>query len=155
MNRFVIIMAALLLAIACNTNKSGDNTNEETRKKAADLQKQYDERKGVGKFTQVDINPSIDITMVTAGNKIYDVKCASCHKLSSEKLVGPGWKGVTERREPVWVMNFITNTEEMLTKDPALQSQLEICMVKMPNQNLTDTDARNVYEFMRKNDTNK
>jgi len=24
--------------------------------------------------------------------------------------------------------------------------------VRMPNQNLTDDDARNVYEFMRKND---
>jgi hypothetical protein len=40
----------------------------------------------------------------------------------------------------------------MLNKDPKAQAMLEICMVKMPNQNLTDADARNVLEFMRQND---
>ena len=49
-------------------------------------------------------------------------------------------------------MNFVTNVEEMLNKDPKAQAQLEVCLVRMPNQNLTDDDARSVYEFMRKND---
>jgi len=87
-----------------------------------------------------------------AGNKVYSVKCSACHKLTEEKLVGPGWKGVTTRHEPVWIMNFVTNTDEMITKDPAVQAQLEICMVRMPNQSLSDEDARNLLEFMRKND---
>jgi hypothetical protein len=49
-------------------------------------------------------------------------------------------------------MNFATNVDEMLAKDPEAQAQLEICLVRMPNQNLTDDDARHVFEFMRKND---
>jgi len=49
-------------------------------------------------------------------------------------------------------MNFVTNTDEMITKDPKAQAMLEICLVRMPNQNLTDTDARDLLEFMRKND---
>jgi len=28
-------------------------------------------------------------------------------------------------------------------------------LVRMPNQNVTDDDARNIYEFMRKNDSKK
>lgn len=80
------------------------------------------------------------------------MKCASCHKLTNEKLVGPGWKGVTDRRQPEWIMNFVTNTEEMLHKDTAAQNLLEVCLVQMPNQNLSDDDARSVLEFMRKND---
>jgi hypothetical protein len=40
----------------------------------------------------------------------------------------------------------------MLTKDPEAQAQLEICLVRMTNQNLSDHDARHIYEFMRKND---
>ena len=40
----------------------------------------------------------------------------------------------------------------MIDKDPELQAQLEICLVRMPNQSLTDTDARNILEFMRQND---
>jgi cytochrome c551/c552 len=83
------------------------------------------------------------------------VKCSACHKLTEEKLVGPGWKGVTERFKPEWIMNFVTNTDAMLDKDPKAQAQLEICLVRMPNQNISDEDARNVYEFMRKNDSKK
>jgi hypothetical protein len=49
-------------------------------------------------------------------------------------------------------MNFVTNVDEMLNKDPKAQAQLEVCLVRMPNQNLTDDDARAAYEFMRKND---
>jgi len=49
-------------------------------------------------------------------------------------------------------MNFVTNVDEMLQQDPKAQAMLEICLVRMPNQNLTDDEARNVYEFMRKND---
>jgi hypothetical protein len=49
-------------------------------------------------------------------------------------------------------MNFVTNTDDMLDKDPKAQAMLEICMVRMPNQNLSDDDARNVLEFMREND---
>ena len=49
-------------------------------------------------------------------------------------------------------MNFATNVDEMLNKDPKAQAMLEVCLVRMPNQNLTDQDARSVLEFMRKND---
>lgn len=90
--------------------------------------------------------------MAVNGNKTYSVKCSSCHKITDEKLVGPGWKGVTSRYSAAWVMNFITNPDEMLNKDPKAQAQLEICLVRMPSQNLTDNDARALYEFMRKND---
>ena len=90
--------------------------------------------------------------MAKAGNEVYDIKCSSCHRLTKEKLVGPGWKDVTTRRKPEWIMNFATNTDEMISKDPAAQAMLEECMVRMPNQNLSDEDARHVYEFMRKND---
>ena len=49
-------------------------------------------------------------------------------------------------------MNFITNTDVMIDKDPEVQAQLELCLVRMPNQNLSDEDARNLLEFMRQND---
>ena len=40
----------------------------------------------------------------------------------------------------------------MINKDPKVQAQLEICLVRMPNQNLSDDDARALLEFQRKND---
>jgi len=111
-----------------------------------------DDKRGIGKFTNVELAPKLDAAMATTGESISKTKCLSCHKLTDEKLVGPGWKGVTERRTPEWIMNFVTNTEEMLNKDPQAQASLEICLVRMPNQNLKDEEARQVLEYMRKND---
>jgi len=49
-------------------------------------------------------------------------------------------------------MNFVTNTYENLDRNATAQMLLEECMVRMPNQNLSDDDARHVLEFMRNND---
>ena len=43
----------------------------------------------------------------------------------------------------------------MLDKDPEAQKLLELCMVRMPNQNLSLEDARQVLEFQRSNDGEK
>ena len=56
--------------------------------------------------------------MAAKGEKIVGLKCGSCHKMTDEKLVGPGWKGVTTRHKPEWIMNFTTNTDVMIDKDP-------------------------------------
>lgn len=49
-------------------------------------------------------------------------------------------------------MNFITNPDAMIDKDPKVQAQPEICLVRIPNQGLSDDDARNLLEFMWQND---
>jgi cytochrome c551/c552 len=108
--------------------------------------------KGIGKFQNVELTHPLDEKLVAKGKEVAEVKCMSCHKLTDEKLVGPGWKGVTDRRTPEWIMNFVTNVDEMLDKDAEAQAMLEVCMVRMPNQNLSDDEARAVLEFMRKND---
>ena len=112
----------------------------------------YDPNRGSGKFSHVDLGNKLDMSLAVSGEKIYNIKCSGCHKVTNEKLVGPGWKGVTGKYKPEWIMNFITNTDEMLNKDPKAQAQLEICLVRMPDQSLADKDARSLLEFMRKND---
>lgn len=156
MKKLIIISGVIALIYACsgntekkepaeNPNAVSDLFKEDSSSKALDA-------KGIGKFKDVQIAAALDAAMAKAGNDIYDLKCSACHKLTKEKLVGPGWKDVTTRRKPEWIMNFATNTDEMISKDPAAQAMLEECMVRMPNQSLSDDDARHVYEFMRKND---
>jgi cytochrome c5 len=101
---------------------------------------------------QVQITHPLNKDWVASGKSIYELKCQPCHKLTEEKLVGPGWRDVTKRRTPVWIMNMITNTEYMLDKDSEAQKLLELCMVRMPNQNLSFDEARHVLEFQRSND---
>lgn len=124
--------------------------------KVEDLTKDQPEVHGT-QLTEADISlkTPLDQTMVTAGKSIYGMKCQSCHNLTEVKLVGPGWKDVTKRRQPLWIMNMITNVDMMLETDPEAQKLLELCMVRMPNQNISKDEARNVLEFMRSNDGEK
>ena len=107
------------------------------------------------KESDITLSNPLDATMVAAGKGIYEMKCASCHRLSEEKLVGPGWKDVTKRRKPVWIMNMITNVDMMLETDAEAQKLLEQCMVRMPNQNISKDEARQILEYMRSNDGEK
>lgn len=143
--------ATLMINTGCG-NDEGDKTEETTETTTTTDANTGSDPRGIGKFTKVELTHPLDENMVAQGKSVYEVKCASCHKLTDEKLVGPGWKGVTDRRTPEWIMNFSTNVDEMIEKDTAAQRMLEECLVRMPNQNLTDEDARAVLEFMRKND---
>jgi hypothetical protein len=104
---------------------------------------------------ELSITNPLNTAWVTEGKSIYEVKCQACHKLNSERLVGPGWSGLTKKRNPEWIINMITNVEVMLEKDPAAQRLLEECLVRMPNQNLNKEQARMVLEFQRFNDGEK
>ena len=111
--------------------------------------------KGIGRFRNIQLTHPLNENMVNRGRTIYETKCFACHKLTKETLVGPGWSGVTKRRQPEWIMNWITNTKVMLDKDLAAKADLVVCLIRMPNQDLTDDQARNVLEFMRSNDGEK
>ncbi|MBK6342268.1 MAG: cytochrome c [Flavobacteriales bacterium] len=91
----------------------------------------------------------IDQAMVEKGKATYDVKCQACHSTGPNRVVGPGWKGVTERRKPEWIMNMMLNIDVMLETDPEAQKGLEECLVRMPNQGLSKDQGREVLEFMR------
>jgi hypothetical protein len=160
MKRNLIVISGFLtiltLIVSCggaakeNTDNAGTN---ETPKSMVETADSYDPKRGEGKFDETNVTiAALDDAMALKGESISGTKCNSCHKMTDEKLVGPGWKGVTERRTPHWIMNFITNPDPMIDKDPEVQAQLELCLVRMPNQSLADEEARQILEFMRKND---
>lgn len=158
-----IAFAALAFTLfSCGGDKKTDSipsgsaettaaTNEESTAEMEATAAKYDPNRGLGKHENVDVS-KFDPAMAAAGKKVAEVKCTSCHKTTDEKLVGPGWKGVTTRQTPAWIMNFISNPDPMIDVDPELQKQLELCLVRMPNQGLSDTEAREVLEYMREID---
>lgn len=104
------------------------------------------------KQSDISLSNPLNQEWIKSGQSIYDLKCMACHKLTDEKLVGPGWKGLTKLRQPHWIINMITNVDMMLASDPEAQKLLEQCLVRMPNQNVSREEARTILEFMRKND---
>ncbi|MBL0233354.1 MAG: cytochrome c [Chitinophagaceae bacterium] len=149
----------LALAIASfglfSCGNEGVNKDEKTVD-LQDLTKNQPEQHGSElKESDIVVTNPLNAEWVKAGQAIYNLKCQSCHRLTGDKLVGPGWKDVTKRRTPLWIMNMATNVEMMLETDPEAQKLLEQCMVRMPNQNLNKEQARTVVEFMRSNDGEK
>src|SRR5580692_12422570 len=110
MKRIMLLGILSVAVFACNSGGSGESTKVPADTTAAATgNTSYDSTIGVGKFTHVALSPNLDADLATGGEVIYGAKCAACHKLTDEKLVGPGWKGVTVTRKPEWIMNFITN----------------------------------------------
>lgn len=114
-----------------------------------------DPTKGIGAVKNVTLHTPLEADRLQRGLAIYEMKCSACHKLDDQRVVGPGWKDVTKRRKPEWIMNMVTNVEVMLDQDPEAQKLLELCLTRMPNQNISIGDARDVLEFMRQNDGEK
>lgn len=157
----MLVLTALVFACAPDKPKekedfgdAGSDTESAAGKNAVE-EAMTDPTKGLGAVTSVTLKTPLEQTRVDRGLAIYEMKCSACHKLNDQRIVGPGWQGITKRRKPEWIMNMVTNTDIMLDKDPEAQKLLELCLVRMPNQNISVGDARDILEYMRKNDGEK
>lgn len=154
----VIIPGAVALlfycVIGCSPEKpSYENAQKQPSKNA--VEEVSDPAKGIGQVKHVTLNNPLDAERVRRGKDIYEMKCQPCHRLDDQRVVGPGWKDITRKRRPEWIMNMITNVDVMLDQDPEAQKLLELCLTRMPNQNVSIGDARDILEFMRQNDGEK
>lgn len=156
-----LLISTATLFYACGGNQTqteeeSASSNVESTQAAPDAgpvdTKAKSDSKGVGKFTSVEVG-AIDAEMAKKGEAIFTSKCAACHQTTDAKVVGPGLKGVTERRTPEWIMNMITNPEEMTKSDPVAKALFEEHLVQMTFQNVSDDESRSILEFLRENDT--
>lgn len=152
MKKIIVFLTVIAFLIACGGDTSEtSNADTPTPKSMVKKDEPADDGKGIG-IEHVELNSPLVASMVENGKGIYELKCAACHKLTDQRVVGPGWQGITEKRKPEWIMNMTLNVEVMLEKDPQARELLKECLVKMPNQNLTEQEARDVLEFMYAND---
>lgn len=150
----ILILSALFAS--CAPDKPLENQQGESSGKADNaVAANSDLTKGLGEVKNVTLNIPLEQERIVRGKAIYEMKCQACHKLNDQRVVGPGWQNVTTRRKPEWIMNMITNVDVMLDTDPEAQKLLELCLMRMPNQNVSVGDARDILEFMRQNDGEK
>jgi len=103
---------------------------------------------GIGPVTEVVTVGPIDKAMAEEGEKLFEVKCGACHKMT-ERYVGPPLGDVTARRSAAFIMNQMLNPEGMYTKHPETKKLLGEYMTQMPNLGLTQEQARQVVEYLR------
>lgn len=161
MKKLLMMLLAFAMITSCAPDKSKvaeeDDSYEAIHSKPSKnaVAEVTDPTKGLGQIKDVVLKTPLETERVERGKAIYEMKCQACHKLDEMRVVGPGWKDVTKRRKPEWIMNMILNVDMMLDQDPEAQKLLELCLMRMPNQNVSIGDARDIVEFMRQNDGEK
>jgi len=148
-----VYLASFIVFTSCgggNSGSSGNETVTSEENKVVDT-KAFSNSKGIGKFSDVKLE-AVDAAKADIGKTIFATKCATCHKLTDIKFVGPGLKGVTDRRTPEWILNMMTNPAEMIAKDPVAKQLFTEILSPMAFQNISEDDATNILNYLRQND---
>jgi mono/diheme cytochrome c family protein len=82
------------------------------------------------------------------GKTVFDTKCSACHKWE-ERYVGPALDGVTQRRQPEWIMNMILNPEEMIKNDDQAKALFAQYLTPMTFQNVSKDEATAILTYFR------
>ncbi len=112
-------------------------------------------------FAQDAAAPAADPTAAAApagdggdaakGETIFKNNCASCHNTSAEKSVGPGLKGINERRELPWLVKWIHNSQAMIAAGDPYATNLykqynQAQMTSFPN--LSEDDIKGILAYV-------
>jgi mono/diheme cytochrome c family protein len=86
----------------------------------------------------------------TSGKDLFDSHCAACHSLGSERIVGPGLEGVTQRRSRAWLSSFISDPERMVAeKDPIALELKAKYEISMPNLKLSGAQIDLILGYLQ------
>lgn len=150
--KFPLLFALLGFLIgfySCTPSDKPSETTTTTTQPAAPAVSDPMQNKGIGPVKSVTLAAEIDQEMAARGKEVYNAMCTACHR-TDQKFIGPAPVGILERRSPEWIMNMILNPDQMVKEDPiAKQLLIEFNGSPMANQNLTETQAREILEFFR------
>lgn len=138
----------LLVGLAACAGEADRESADTQSQDQADMLSQTELEHGIGPIQELELSPIIDTVLVSQGQAVFTTKCAACHKLE-ERYVGPPLGQVLDRRSPEFVMNMMLNPDEMAKKHPEGKDMLAEYFTLMPSQNLTESDARSILEYLR------
>ena len=145
-----LVSILVLGLLACGGGNGDDAGSADAPPASADGDglSAFEVEHGIGPITEVMVLGEFDPAMAAAGEAVFTTKCSACHKMT-ERYVGPALGDVTERRSPAFIMNMILNPKEMYERHPEGKALLAEYLSYMPNQNVTQDEARAVVEYLR------
>ena len=143
----LLISITFLLLEACGGDSKSNETNPSNKANTFGLS-DWEFENGFGPIKKKLYLMPLDKSMAAEGEKIFESKCASCHKLD-ERYVGPAQRNVLQRVTPEFFMNTVLNPDENLQKHPHSKEMLATYMTKMTNQNIDLEGARKLLEYFR------
>lgn len=81
----------------------------------------------------------------------FDKKCSGCHTIGGGVLKGPDLKGVSERRQEAWLIQFIKSSASLIESGDADAVKLynEFEQRDMPDQRLSDGEIIAILNFVK------
>jgi len=146
-----VTILILLMIAACGNDSDKEKPEEFSGEKKTNVSglSEFELKHGFGPIKkELKLGP-IDKTVAANGEKIFESKCATCHKLD-EKYTGPAQRDVLQRVSPEFFMNMVLNPDENIEKHPhAKEMLIKYNMQKMTNQNINVKDALALLEYFR------
>jgi len=143
----LILIATALLLMGCGSDSPDSSGGSATPATPAGLTEEQLEH-GIGPITAFDPGP-LDNALADRGMEYFKLKCSACHKMEG-RYVGPELGTVTNDRSPAYLMNMMLNPAEMIEKHPEAKKKFAEFMTPMPNQNLSEDEARAILEYLRR-----
>jgi cytochrome c551/c552 len=84
------------------------------------------------------------------GAQIFKQNCTACHVLGETKLIGPGLKGITEKRDKGWLKKWINNSSELIASGDADAIAIfeEYNKVAMTNFYFSDEEFEALFGYL-------
>jgi mono/diheme cytochrome c family protein len=84
------------------------------------------------------------------GKKLFKANCAACHSVGSNKVVGPGLAGISEKYDREWLGKWIKNSGELIASGDADAKAIfeEYDKVAMPPQPVDDAQIDAILEYI-------
>jgi len=100
-----------------------------------------------------DYSNAPELRSIPRGEQIFRTRCASCHSITGNELagaLGPDLLGVTLRREPQWLLDWLKAPDQMLKKkDPiAMALYKQYNNLAMPNMRLNKEEALSLLDYI-------
>ncbi len=146
MSRIIAVMSLLIALIMSGCGGDGNKQPEAKKKNESGLSA-FELEHGIGPVSEtISLGSEVDMELAQKGKEIFELKCSACHKVN-ERYIGPAVGDVLEQRSPTYVMNMILNPDGMTKNHPEAKKLLQEYMSPMPNQGLSQEEARAIVEF--------
>jgi len=85
------------------------------------------------------------------GETLFKNNCAACHNTSDEVLVGPGLKGISERRPIEWIVKWVHNPQAVIASGDKYANDLYNKFNKAamtPYPNFSDAQIKSIVAYV-------
>lgn len=85
------------------------------------------------------------------GRETFETLCTPCHTIGGGTLIGPDLRGVTQRRDEEWIVQFVQHSQDVIASGDSVATRLfqEYNQLIMPDQPLTEGEVRGVIAYLR------